>query len=443
VNTLRQVILAACLLVPAQALGQAAEAEALLAPRSLSLSEALRLAHERQPTLRQARAQTDVLDARLGRARSGLFPQVEALAIYQGTTANFTQRPGATPPGAMAEDPDFDLYNFFNFGLSARQLIYDFGKTSKGARAAKARSLAQQEAERTSVAQVEEDVRVSFFQARAAKALIDVARETLDNFERHMAQIEGFVRAGARAEIDLAQARTDRANARVDLIVAENAYIAGKARLNRAIGVDTDTDYDVAEENLAPIDGEDSELDALYRRAVVGRPELAALAGEVRAQEYDVGSARGGHWPSLTVFTNLTDAGVQLDNMAWNWNAGISLAWSLWQGGAVSAQVDEASAALVGRRAELDALRQQVRLEVEQARLAVRAAKAVTEATDEAVASARDQTRLAEGRYQAGVGSGLELSDAQLALTGAAAQRVRAEYELSTARARLLRAIGR
>jgi len=290
---------------------------------------------------------------------------------------------------------------------------------------------------------VEQDVRVAFFQARAARALIDVARETLANYELHLTQIEGFVKAGARAEIDLAQARTDRANARVDLIVAENAYVAGKAQLNRAIGVEGDTDYEVSDQSMSPIDGEDDELDALYARAVTNRPELAALTSEVRAQELQASSERGGHWPSLSAFTELTEAGVKLDAMVWNWNAGVTLDWALFQGGAVSARVREADAALVGRRAENDALRQQVRLEVEQARLTVRAAKAVIGATEEAVASARDQVRLAEGRYQAGVGSGLELGDAQLAFTGAAAQRVRADYELATARARLLRAIGR
>jgi outer membrane protein len=57
--------------------------------------------------------------------------------------------------------------------------------------------------------------------------------------------------------------------------------------------------------------------------------------------------------------------------------------------------------------------------------------------------NARERLRLAEGRYQAGAGSLLELSDAQVALTAAAAQQVRAEYELAAARAALLRALGR
>ncbi|HEX8910509.1 MAG TPA: TolC family protein, partial [Anaeromyxobacteraceae bacterium] len=92
--------------------------------------------------------------------------------------------------------------------------------------------------------------------------------------------------------------------------------------------------------------------------------------------------------------------------------------------------------------AQLDSARQQVRLDVEQARLAVRAAKGSLAAAGVALQNARERLRLAEGRYQAGSGNAIELGDAQVALTTAAAQQVQSEQSLSTARAQLLRALG-
>jgi outer membrane protein len=88
-------------------------------------------------------------------------------------------------------------------------------------------------------------------------------------------------------------------------------------------------------------------------------------------------------------------------------------------------------------------LRQRIRLELEQARLAVRAARATLEADGEVVVNARERLRLAEGRYAAGLGSGLELDDAQVAVTNAAAQEVKARFSLAAARAQLARALGR
>jgi outer membrane protein len=93
--------------------------------------------------------------------------------------------------------------------------------------------------------------------------------------------------------------------------------------------------------------------------------------------------------------------------------------------------------------AQLDQLRQQIRLEVDAARLAVRSAKTTVGAAQEALTNARERLRLAEGRYQHGVGSVIELGDAQVALTSAAAQAVQADDRLATARAQLAHALAR
>ena len=67
---------------------------------------------------------------------------------------------------------------------------------------------------------------------------------------RHLGQIDGFVTEGTRPQIDLAQARADRATARVQLIAAENAYSLARAALNRAMGVTGSIDYDVADQTV-------------------------------------------------------------------------------------------------------------------------------------------------------------------------------------------------
>jgi outer membrane protein len=119
------------------------------------------------------------------------------------------------------------------------------------------------------------------------------------------------------------------------------------------------------------------------------------------------------------------------------------LTWPIFQGFLTRGQVREAEANLAALEAQRDGLRQQVRLEVDQARLAVRAAKEALIAAGEALENAQVRLRLAEGRYQTGVGSVIELGDAQTALTNAAGQKVQAEYNLAQARAQLLKALGR
>ena len=80
---------------------------------------------------------------------------------------------------------------------------------------------------------------------------------------------------------------------------------------------------------------------------------------------------------------------------------------------------------------------------MEQSRLGVRAAAATLGAAKDASQAAREQLTLQEGRYQTGVGSIIELSDAQTALTTALGQEVQSQFQLAVARSQLLRALGR
>ncbi len=152
---------------------------------------------------------------------------------------------------------------------------------------------------------------------------------------------------------------------------------------------------------------------------------------------------QGGYGPSLGVQAGVTESGPRANDLSEGWNTQVTLSWPLFQGGLTRAQVREARANASSLGAEADLLRQQVRLELEQARLGVRAARATLVASDEAAEAARERLTLAEGRYQTGVGSVLELADAQVALTTALGQRVQAEFQLATARSQLLRALGR
>jgi outer membrane protein len=411
----------------------------------LSLAQATDTALASQPLLRQAQAQSSAADARADQARAPLYPQVAASGIYQRATANFSARPGSLPSQVSTanQGASFATFDYWNFGLAANQLIYDFGQTRGRWHAAEATAESQHETARATRLSTVLNVRTAYFQARAQKSLVAVSRETLANQERHLEQIKGFVEFGARPAIDLAQARTDVANAKVQVIVAENAYATAKAQLNQAMGAPQPTDYDVADETLAPLVEEDHPLDELVQVAFSARPELVALAKQIQAQELQLRAAKGAYGPTLGASTGFTDNGPALDNLRWNWNVSVSVNWPIFQGMLVPAQVREAEANLTAVKAQHDAAEQQLRFEVEQARLAVRSTKAGLAAVEEALVNSRERLRLAEGRYQTGAGSVIELADAQIATASAAAQRVAADYNLAAARAQLVKALGR
>lgn len=403
-------------------------------------------ARAHQPQLRQAHASSDAANARADEARAGLLPQLGATLGYQRTTANFVARPGSVPAGlggTSTGGSSSSTFNYFTGALTVSQLIYDFGQTTGRYHAQQALAAASAEAERATALQTALNARAAYFDARASKALAGVAAEALANLRKHLEQIQAFVEAGTRPDIDLFQSKTDLANAQVQLINAQNAYETSKAQLNQAMGIEGSTDYEVADEALPALPGEDAELDALVGEALHARPELASLGDQLRAQRETIRAIEGAYGPALGAGAGITQGGTSLDHLGWNAQVGLTLNWQIYQGGLTTAQRREAEANLAGLAAQLDLVRQQLRLEVSQARLSVRAAKAALGAGRDALLNARERLRLAEGRYEEGVGSAIELGDAQVALTQAGAQLVQADDRLATARAQLLRALGR
>jgi outer membrane protein len=408
----------------------------------LSLAQAVERALANQPSLRQARANVDAAQGRVEQARAPALPQVSASAAYQRTTGNFTPRPGAIPTLQTSSSWSFTSYNFFNFGVSASQLIYDFGQTAGRRRAAEASREAVRATEEQERLDVALAVERAYFTALAQQELVKVAREALGNQEKHLTQVRGLVEAGIRPDIDLASVRTEVANARVALIGAENGVALARAALDQQMGAPGGA-YALADEQSAPIPGESGALALLVEAAIAGRPALASLGRARQAQQETIAGLRGAYAPALGATAVATEAGTGLDRLVPNWVVGATLTWPLFQGGLTDGQVHEARATLAALDAQAEGLRLAVRVEVEQAQLSVRAAAAAGAAAEEAVASARDQLRLAEGRYSAGLGNVIELGDAQLTFTGAAAQAVSARYNLALARAALLAALGR
>jgi len=431
----------------------------------LSMAHAEELALQHQPNVAVALGQTEAAEGRVEQARSGYLPQALITGVYQRTTGNFASRPGGLPTSTTVVDTgtggmtgmtgtggttvlqasrtwSAQTYNYFNFGASASQLLYDFGQTNGKWHAAQASRDASRENERTVRVQTLFGVRRAYLQARAQAELLGVAQDTVKNQEKHVNQTQGFVRAGIRPDIDLATVRTELANAKVQLVMANNNLLLARATLNQSMGIPATTRYDLADDDLPPIDGEDRSIEDLVKQAVKSRPELANLADQRRAQELTVRALKGGYGPALGATAAATEAGVELDSMVPNWYVGLSLTWPILQGGLTRGQVREANGTLRTLTANEEALLLQIRIDVETAQLAVMAAKSTISAAEEALANARDQLRLAERRYETGLGSAIELGDAQVAATAAAAQEVTARFSLGTARAQLLAALG-
>jgi outer membrane protein len=423
---------------------------------TLSLHQAEQTALRNQPTLRQAHGLYEAAEGRVEEARSGYLPQVTLSASYERTTGNFVNRPGTIPKGFAGSSGTSGAggmtgsttsmwnpqYNLYQLNAGASQLIYDFGQTSNKIDSAGASRDAAGANTRTATLQTLLNVRRAYFTARANRDLVDVADETVRNQDKHVEQTQAFVRTGIQPDINLATVQTALANAKVQLVTARNNYAVAEAQLSQAMGVSVSEHYALSDAELAPISGEDGNAAPLVEQAEKNRPEIANLVYQRHAQEATVGSLKGAYGPSLSAIANISDIGTAIDSLTPNWYVGLGLTWNILQGGLTRGQVREANGTLENIVGQEQAIRLQVQVDVEQGRLGVQAAKATIGASDEALVNARSQLTLAEKRYEHGLGSAVELGDAQVAYTSAEAQVVQAKFNLAAARAQLLAALG-
>ncbi len=418
-------------------------AAAVTLPKQLTLDDAVALARQHQPSLRQAKAGAVAATAHARQSLAPILPQVSLGLRYSRATSNVAPNPATVAVGAEASTISLSSTDFVSGNLTASGTLWDFGRNWHRYQASQRTADAQARAVDTAEAAALLQVRTAFFAAAAQHELVQVAQATLANTEAHLKQVDGFVKVGSRPEIDLAQSRAERANARLALLNATNAYAVARARLNQAMGVEASTDYDVVDAAPAAVEGEDAALEALLPEALKARPELEGLEAQLEAQRLTVRSTRAEYWPTVGAQVGATVAARRLDALVPNLSAQVSLSWALYEGGATMAGVSAGEAQLAQLEAQRDALAASVRLDVEQALLDVGAAKEAVGVAAEAAEAARERLRLAEGRYQAGAGNAIELGDAQVGFTNAAAQRVQAVFALASARARLVAALGR
>ena len=298
---------------------------------------------------------------------------------------------------------------------------------------------------------VVQNVRQAYFSLLQARRLVGVADAALARSELNLRSARGFFDVGTKPKSDVTRAEVEVANARVDVIRARNLVRLSETSLANALGLEATVPIEI-EDTLTyePVTLDSTQLLA---EALGNRPELRQSQAQLDAARAQLSGAKARYLPDLTVLgtagTSSDDAVVSTDgfasslNFADSWSITGQLTWNLFEGFFTQARVKETQALVETARANYDGTELQVRLEVEQAYIAVVEAAERYGATEKAVESAQENLRLAQGRYDAGVGTILELTEAQLSLTNAEADSVRAVTDYRVGLATLDRVVGR
>lgn len=405
-------------------------AEAISPGSVLTLDRAVRIALENHPGIIAARGNVDASRSRVGQARSAYYPQVNFAAGY--SRSDPAQQAGG---GIRTTGP----FNSYTGTFTGTQNIYDFGRTSSqvGVQAFQLES-SRSDLESTAE-QVVFRVKQTYYALLQAQRNRAVAVETVGQFQEHLEQARAFYEVGTKPRIDVTKAEVDLSNARLNFIRAENTVRIARVNLNNAMGVSAVPDYTVQEE--AVIQPGDAELGEVLKRAYESRPDLQSIIAREKAAEQSVRLVRSDYLPYLTGNANFGWAGDEapLDR---GWAVGAAVNFPIFSGFLTRYQVEEAKANLRVLKANEESLRQAIKLEVEQAVLNLREARERISTGEITVRQGAENLELARGRYAAGVGSPIEVTDALVIYSNAKTTLNQAVYDYKTAEADLERAIG-
>lgn len=407
----------------------------------LTLQRCVDIAIVKHPTIVAAQGNVNASESRVSEAKSNYYPQIAANAAYSRikpiTGAQRLVSTGINGTSASNLTSSFDQ---FQAGVTLSQNIWDFGKTSAQVDIQKFLLGSSRADFETTVEQVVFGVKQAYYGVLQQQRNKAVAIDTVKQFQLHLDQAKGFYEVGTHPKYDVTKAEVDLSNAKLALIKVENNLKVAKVTLNNAIGVPDAPDYNV--EDILAFQKYEITFPQAIDTAYKNRPDLQSTVAKRMSIERSVDLAKTGYYPALTGSAQYTRSDTVFFPQADGWSAGVALTFPIFSGFLTKSQIEEAKANLAAARANEETLKQSILLDVQQAYLNLNVAEDSISNTQLTVQQATENLEIANGRYAAGVGNPIEVSDAEVSLAVAKTAYNQALYDYKVARASLEKAMG-
>jgi outer membrane protein len=321
------------------------------------------------------------------------------------------------------------LYQRAAAGVTLNQLITDFGRTRNLVAQA---SLNAQAAQNTLIATRDDVVFAvdeAFYRALGAQALIRVALQTVNARQATTNQIQALANARLRSTLDVSFANAQLAQAQLLLLDARNQSVTAQADLSALLGDDRSTVYRLMDETPTTPAAAPAEATPLVQQAFAQRPDLKSLQQQADAAHHFATAERDLSLPTITALGAAGTAPWRADEIPGGayGAAGVNVNIPIFNGFLYSARAQEAKLRAGAADAQVVQLRDTIARDVTTTVLQAQDNFNRIAVAQQLVTQANSALSLAQTRYQLGLSSIVELSDAQLLQT-------QAEIELANAR---------
>lgn len=395
---------------------------AFAAPVELSLSDSVALALKNNPSIKMAQSDKDKSQWSVSEAQAGRMPTVSLGNSYSLKDHN----PAGTDDLSGSLRMNWQLYSGGRVEGQIDQAKRGVGVADLGVEKTKQ--------------QLKLDTTTAYFTILQTKNLVEVNQQSVSNLQEHLNSVQAKYDVGVVAKSDVLRAEVELANAQQNLIKAQNNYDLAVAGLLNAMTIDPGTE--LALTDTLSYNKYDKTLDDSLQAAQT-RPDVAQAEENVKISETAIKMAKSGKLPSVSLSaSNGWNGSVLPGSGDDDWSVGLSASWSIFDAGSTSAKVKQADASLDKAKEQLVQVKNSAALEVRQNYLSMQEAEKRIDTNKVAVGKAEEDLVIAREKYNAGVGTNLDVIDAQLALTQAKTNEIQALFDYNVNVAKIDKAIG-
>jgi len=394
-------------------------------PMHLTLADAQRLAVQNNPRLTAAQ---------LTAAAAAQVPK-EYRAAYEPTVFGSLTGVGADNGSRLAagglNNPV--VYDRLGSGMTVAQMVTDFGRTSNLVQSAKLRAAAQDQFTESTRAQILLNVSRAYFGVLRARAVLKVADQTLNARKLVADQVGALAESKLKSTLDVSFANVNLAEARLLLSQAQSDVKAAETDLATAMGLPNAGGFDLTEEAMPALLPD--RVDDFVHDAITNRPELKDLRLQESAQLRYAKAEHASRYPSIGVVGSAGFAPAAYETVPGKYGAiGVNVNIPIFNGGLFKARQTEAELRAKAAAQTTSDLELRIARDVRVAYLNATTAYDRLGLTRQLLDHAQSAVDLAQTRYDLGLGSIVELSQAQLSVTSAQIANTTALYDYESQR---------
>lgn len=414
----------------------------------LTLSDAIKIGIENNHNVKKAIEQVNNAELQVLENTAQGLPQVSLTTNFgRQDPINATISPGMS---AFSSSPQFAAFlgtssvNNFNSKLQLTQTLFAGFRVIDGVKLANISVNMMKE----NLNQIKQDVALnvtlSYFNALRAYQLVEISQEALIQAESHLDMAQKLLKSGVGIKLDVIRAQNQIVTVQQQLSQNKNNLYKSKIALNLAMG--RNIDVPITLNPSAMVQDIKIDQEKLLEKALSNRPEIKQLKYKKEMDELAALIQSRSSWPIISLYAsyNIQDNQVINGNLndTQNLSYGINMNWPIFDGLGSSAKAKRSQNNALQDQISIDQLQQSISLEIKSNMLDIQEARERIIMAQKGIELALEGLRMAQIRYKEGVGLGIDVIDAAVALVQAKSNLVFATFDLNVAKAKLYRTLG-